>query len=428
MSMPDGPHSKVPSSLLFEAPIWRPEAADFRLEVRQALSADVAPLIAEAESRRKFPSAVITRLGERGLIRRRWAAPGPYGDLSALIVIANELGRLISGGIAMGLRVHMELGISVLRASPVKNRFVDALLNDALDGRRLLCNAFTEPVTGSDSRLLLTQATEQPDGTWAIEGRKKLVAQSVTADYALVLARTGHESQHQLTVFAVPRGEGGYTVRREIGKHGNHSVETCELDLTDVRVSSDQIVSAPDQGLELLMRVVQADHIMICAEYVGMLEACLELAQAYLKGRRSQLGSMWDYQAVRHRFADLLAEHRILDGAITAIAAGLQAGTGDMRHDAAVLKLAVGRRLERCFAEIMELFGGMGYCEEIPIERALRDVHVLRVGALPEGAIRDMVAEIELPNARFKEFLSFDDDGAPVARSQQVPVDQAPTT
>lgn len=392
---------------LFAGPIWSGEAQAYRDEIRDDLAQLVAPLVDQAERDRRFPRAAIERLGERGHFSRRWAHPGPHGDVGMATIFANELGKLLAGGIGAGLSIQVDGTLTILRTSFSDSPFVKQLQEDAIAGRKVLCIAVSEPSSGSDPGRFLTRAHEESDGSWTVEGRKKFISLSATADYALVLARTG-ESPQQFSSFAVPQGDDGYRIVRHLGKQGTHSVETCELDFPSVRVPAEQVVGRLHGGLAPFVRAMTSERLAICAQLTGGLEAGLELARAYLRGRPARPGTLWDFQALRHRFANLYAEHKVMSDSVVATASALQHGLAGQR-DVAALKLVVTSRVGYCLSEVMQLFGGVGYLDDLPLERAVRDAWMARFASGTEDIMREIVAAIALPEERLHNIVQFDE-------------------
>jgi alkylation response protein AidB-like acyl-CoA dehydrogenase len=151
-----------------------------------------------------------------------------------------------------------------------------------------------------------------------------------------------------------------------------------------------------------------SERLAVCAQLTGALEAGLEMARAYLRGRPARPGTLWDFQALRHRFADLYAEHKVLNDAVVATASALQHGHAGQR-DVAALKLMVSSRAGPCLSEVMQLFGGVGYLEDLPLERAVRDAGMARFGSGTEDIMREIVATIPLPEDRLYEIVEFDE-------------------
>jgi alkylation response protein AidB-like acyl-CoA dehydrogenase len=398
---------------LFGGGLLGPGADAYRLELRRDLEAEIAPLIDAAEADRAFPPEALRRLGKLGHLRRRWEHPGPHGDLATATIFSNELGKLLAGGLGAGISVHTDSAITILRAS--SSVFARELAEDAIAGLRLVCIGITEPASGSDPALFGTIACQQPNGNWHLRGRKKFISLSRTADEALVLARTG-PAAHEVGFFAVPNGPDGYTVRRELPKHGTHSVETCELTI-DARLAPERMLVIGRPALGTLNKALTAERLSVCAQLVGALEACLEITRAYLRSRPTKDGTLWDFQALRHRFADLLAEHKVLADSVLSTAHAVHVGRAGQQAVAA-LKLAVAPRVERAISETLQLLGGMGYLADLPVERALRDVRLARIAAGTDDVMREIVATITLPDQRFHRLVSFDDDGAAVPLDQ----------
>ena len=404
---------------LFGGPIWTEAASRYRKELRRDLESAVLPLVAQAEESRSFPREALEFLGARDHFRRRWRHPGPHGDLGYATIFSNELGRLLAGGLAAGISVHADSALTVLRAAPAGSDFVRQLSEDALAGRRILCIGISEPSSGSDPSRFRTRAARQPDGSWVIQGRKKFISLSKTADYALVLARTG-DAAHNVAFFAVPNGPGGYVIRRELGKHGTHSVETCEFDLDAVRLTPDHLLVADGAALAALTRALNAERLSVCSQLVGALETCLEITRGYLRARPARSGTLWNFQALRHRFADLLAEHKVLQDSVTVTALAAQEGSAGQQAVAA-LKLAVAPRVERAISETMQLLGGVGYLDELPVERALRDVRLARIAAGTDDVMREIVATRVLPDEQYRRLISIGEEGEPIVNRGDPP-------
>lgn len=400
---------------LFAGPIWSTDAHRYRMALRAELERDVVPLIERAERERRFPAEILRRMGSSGHMRRRWEHPGQHGDLGCATVFANEWGKLLAGGLAAGVSVHVDSSVSVLRSAPAGSVAATKLYDQALSGEQLFCVGITERGSGSDPGLFRTTATEEPDGSWTLHGHKKYISLAIAADQAIVLARTG-EAANALAFFAVPNGPEGYRVVRELGKHGTHSVETCELRLDGVRLAADRLVVRGSPALAAMTRALVSERIAVCAQLVGALEACLEIVRGYLQARPTRTGHLWDFQALRHRFAGLMAEQKVLFDSVIATALAVQEGRSGQQATAA-LKLAVAPRVELAISESMQMLGGLGYLDDVPVERALRDVRLARIAAGTDDVMREIVATAVLPADRFDRHVRMTDEGEGVRRS-----------
>ncbi|MGH9210106.1 MAG: acyl-CoA dehydrogenase family protein [Acidimicrobiales bacterium] len=377
--------------------IDRDQLDQYRLRVRRDLAEVVAPRVEEAEKARAFPTDVLVELAKRGHIRERWAADPTRGLLYGT-TFAYELGRLLCGGFGAAWIVQAELAPSVLQA---EDGDVD-LYEAAIDGRTIFCFAVSEPVGGSNLGGLRLQARRAGD-SWVLNGAKKWISLARGADYALVLART--RGGHHLTFFAVPQGVGGYRVVKDLDKLGTHSIETCELDLSDVRVPDSRRLGGVGLGLPLFGRAITAERLATVALLVGTLETTIELAATYLTTRNGPNGPLSDLQALRHRVADLVATQLALRSALSCTAAEVAAGRAGAREVAA-LKLVAAHQVEQSISEALQLFGGAGYTTDWPVERALRDCRMARIAGGTDEIMRELVASTPLPRGRFDAWLT----------------------
>jgi acyl-ACP dehydrogenase len=380
--------------LLAEGP-WSERCEALRLDLR----AEIVPLtrdsIARSERENRFPRAVITGLGAGGHLRRRWAVDGPWGDVGLGIVLAHELAYSASLSIALGVSLHNETATSLLRSAR-PNAGGEDLYESAVSGAKVFCIAATEPITGSDLTFLQTTAVEVDRG-WLIRGKKKFISLSITADMALVFARTGPGAE--ISVFAVPRAK--FAVERVLEKHGSRGLETCLLDFDDALVPRDHLIGRRGQGIPLFLHAMSCERLAGCAMLLGGYRAAIEIAGAYMKRRKTQTGVLWDYQALRHGYADLVADFEVLWRAMLFTGWDLQTGRGNQR-DLAALKLATAARVERGISDAMQMLGGAGYIDEFPLERMLRDVRLGRIGGGADQVMRNLVAATPITDEAYR--------------------------
>jgi alkylation response protein AidB-like acyl-CoA dehydrogenase len=392
--------SPDPSTALL-AGLWTDAVETYQHDLRAVLAKIAAPLIDQAEQDRRYPTSILHELGAAGHVRRRWQG-GPTGDVGRGMLLAYEFGRLLCGGIGTGTSLHVETAVAILHRCRAR---VPELYERALAAETICCVAVTEPQTGSDVAELTAQAVQQTDGSWLIDGTKRFISLAQGADVALVLARTGGPAH--LTFFAVPRGEGGYGVTHEYEKLGTRSLETCDVQLDSVRVGDEHRVCAVGAGFPLFSQALTLERLAGVAQLVGALETAVELTAGYLRARPSGTGTLWDHQALRHKQADLISTHGVLWHALLATTADLQAGRAGQR-DVAALKLMAATMVERALSDALQLLGGIGYTTEWPIERALRDCRIARIGAGTDEIMREIVAGTTVDRASYEAWVQRD--------------------
>jgi acyl-CoA dehydrogenase/citronellyl-CoA dehydrogenase len=308
--------------------------------------------------------------------------------LGRAVVFHRELGRQLSGGVGLGVSLHLEACCSILRWARPRPGGRDAVAA-ALAAKTIFCMAVTEERGGSDIGGVEARA-RRAGGRWALEGRKKYISLARTADEALVLARTGQAGYAGLTLFAVPRGRGGYRVIRTFEKLGTRSVETAELELRGAAVGDDRVVGALGGGFALVAAGLTLERLAACAQLLGALEACERSALGRLRSRGGPR-PLWGHQALRHQWADIAARRGVLWRSLIMTAWSLEKGlAGDA--EVAALKLVVAPEVERLVSQALQLHGGAGYTNEYPVERVLRDCRLARIGAGTDEIMREIVS------------------------------------
>ncbi len=374
---------------------WSKQCDELRLELRKDIVELTRGGIMKSERENRFPRAVITGLAARGHLERRWATDGPWGDVGYGVILAHELAYSASLSISLGTSLHGETATALLRhARPTPGG--EDLFKSAVSGAKVFCFAATEPGTGSDLGFLQTTA-EETDRGWVLRGRKKFISLAITADMALVFARTG--SNNEISVFAVPKDR--FVVERVLEKHGSRGLETCLLNFEEVVVPRDHLVGRRGQGISLFLHAMSCERLAACAMLLGAYRRAIEIAGSYLKRRATQTGALWDHQALRHGFADLMADFEVLWRAALLTAWELQRGRANGR-DLALLKLATGARVERGISDAMQMLGGAGYIDEFPLERMLRDARLGRIGAGADQVMRNIVAATPITDEAYR--------------------------
>lgn len=397
----------MPSSaqelLLGNAP-WSDACESFSAQVRRDLQAMALPLLDAAEATNRYPKALLTEFAKAGHFRRRWAASGVapgIGDVGIGLCTYYEAGRLLLGGLGIGLALQMESLLSCLAMAQPKLGTTD-IFEEAVSGALIGCLAITDPATGSDLAGLRLTAKRAGSG-YLLNGKKKYISLSSTADMALTLARTG-EGEADLSMFLVPQGPEGYRVERTLKKMGTLSIETNVLDFDDVQVGADNLVGQEGQGLYFANHALTLERLAGCALLLGAYETSIEIARAYVRHRTTRTGTIWDHQAIRHRFADLFADHQTLLHSLRYTAWEVQHKKGKERQVCG-LKLTVASRVERGISEALQLLGGAGYVDDWPLERALRDCRLARIVVGSDEVMREFIANEPMSEAAYEAWL-----------------------
>ena len=249
-------------------------------------------------------------------------------------------------------------------------------------GEKHDCQAMTEPGAGSDLRSM--KAFGRADGDdFILNGSKHFISHADVADFAIVWVATGEEQtlrgpKKRITAFLVDKGTPGFTVRegyRNVSHRGYHNMI---LEFDDCRLHKRQVLGEVHKGFEVAGKWLGATRLQVASTCLGRAERALDLAIAYAADR-SQFGQqIGKFQGVSFKLADMAMELKAAELLTREAAWKYDAGTvteGDM----AMAKLKASEVLAMVADEAIQIHGGMGLMDELPLERIWRDARVERI-------------------------------------------------
>jgi acyl-CoA dehydrogenase len=272
-------------------PPFTPEHELLRAEMRAFVETELRPRAPEWEAARSFPSEVFTMLAARGWLGLKYGADA---DWVADAVLAEELARCGSGGLAAGIGAHNGIATPPLATFGTTAQ-QERWLAPAIRGEKIAALAITEPDTGSDVAAIRTRA-EKVDGGWVVNGAKTFITGGVRADFYVTAVRTCPEPGHgSLSFLVIEAGDG---VRASpLEKLGWHASDTAEIAFEDVAVPDDALLGEEGRGFYLIVANSQWERLPMSLGAVGSMRATLERVIPILAERGVS-------QSVRHRVAE----------------------------------------------------------------------------------------------------------------------------
>ncbi len=261
------------------------------------------------------------------------------------------------------------------------DQIADYLL-PAVRGERVECLAMTEPGAGSDLRAMSTRAERDGDG-YVINGNKHFISQAEHADFAILFAATGVEEtargpRKKITSFLVDMDTPGFEVRRgptPVSHRGHHP---CELFFTDCRIGAGKVLGEVDKGFEVANTWLGATRIWVAANCVGRARRALDLSVEWAATRKQFGQTIGRFQGTSFKLADMATE--LAAAEFLTLHAAWKIDQGSMTdQDAAMAKLYATEMLGRVTDHAVQIFGGMGLMESLPLERLWRDARVERI-------------------------------------------------
>ncbi|WUI04170.1 acyl-CoA dehydrogenase family protein [Spirillospora sp. NBC_00431] len=263
-------------------------------------------------------------------------------------------------------------------------------LYPVIAGERRSCYAFTEPGTGSDFARITTTAVRSGDD-WVINGTKIFISEVDRADFCILFASTDPSAGGRgITCFLVDMGTPGFDASRPIPTMGD-DWEPYELAFTDCVVPDSARLGPVGGGWALASEQLTHGRLKIAAYQLGIAQRCIDMAVEWAKQRVTWGKPIATRQAVQWMLADSAVE---LDAArFLVYRAAWMADEGEpIRNEAFMAKLYATEMAQRVTDRCLQIFGGLGYSKELPIQSFYRQVRVWRIGHGSSEIHRWMIA------------------------------------
>ena len=345
----------------------------------------VEPGAAERDQTGEFPMQIVKELGEMGIMGAQ--TPEAYGgaelDTATFAMIIEEIAA-VDGSLCLTVASHNSLcqGHILIGGTEEQKR---KYLPDLASAKKLGAWGLTEPGSGSDSGGMLSNAKEQPDGSWILNGSKNFITQGSVAGTYVVLARTdpareGKSKNDGISAFVFNRDEvQGFSIGRKEDKLGLRSSDTAQLIFEDIHLPADALLGERGNAFKDVMRVLDGGRVGIAAMGLGLGRGAYEYAARYTLDRKQFGKPIAANQNIAFRLADMDTK---LEAARLLIrkAADLKDAGQNFTVPVARAKLyATTVGVEAC-DEAIQMLGGYGYIKEYPVERMWRDNRLTRIG------------------------------------------------
>jgi acyl-CoA dehydrogenase len=351
--------------------------------VARFVKQDLLPISQQVEDDDHIPEDVIQTMRELGLFGL--SIPAEYGGLEvgtlgeclvyeAMSTVNACFRSIIGTNNGIGSQ-----GIVIDGTDEQRERYLPKIAS----GEWIGVFALTEPEAGSDAANIQTTAELKGDH-WVLNGRKHFITNGPSADLATVFAVTDKEKRARggITAFLVEKDFEGYsvgTIERKMGMRGSH---TSELIFDDCKVPLENVVGGQanvGNGFKTAMKTLDKGRLTMGASTVGSAQALLDLSLDYAK-QRVQFGKpIAEFQSIQNMLADM-ATNIYAGRQMLYHAAWLRDTKGTaVVKEAAMVKLFCTNMANRVADMAVQIFGGMGYMKDFPVERFYRDLRLTRI-------------------------------------------------
>ena len=260
---------------------------------------------------------------------------------------------------------------------------IERYLLPAVRGERMDALAMTEPEAGSDIRGMKTSA-RRVGGDWVVNGTKHFISGADHADFVIVFVATGEEAtaagpkKKKLTAFLVDRGTKGFTIRNGYRSVSHHGYKNMILDFDNCRLPDAQVLGEVDGGFAVMNEWLYATRITVATMAVGRARRVFDIMLTYAAARKQFGQPIGRFQGVGFQLADSITEIDAADHLTLAAAWRLDQGLPANREIASA-KLYATEMLARVTDRAIQVHGGMGLMDDLPLERFWRDARVERI-------------------------------------------------
>jgi len=259
---------------------------------------------------------------------------------------------------------------------------IDEYLKPALAGEKMDALAMTEPGAGSDIRSMSCTA-KRDRGDWVVNGSKHFISGADHADFIIVFIATGEEStprgiKKKITSFLVDRGTPGFVIRDGYKSVSHRGYKNMILEFTDCRLPNSQVLGKVDGGFDVMNEWLYATRITVATMSVGRARRVFDYALDYAATREQFGQKIGKFQGISFQLADMITEIDAADLLTLAAAKKLDTG-GFANREIASAKLFASEVLGKVTDQAIQIHGGMGLMDDLPIERFWRDARVERI-------------------------------------------------
>jgi len=249
-------------------------------------------------------------------------------------------------------------------------------------GEKIDCMAMTEPGAGSDLRGMKATAVRNGDD-WIINGTKHFISHADVADFVIVYAASGEEDTPRgrkklITSFIIDMGTSGFTVRDGYRNVSHRGYTNSILEFDNCRVPDTQRLGDIHKGFEVANDWLGATRLQVAATCLGRAERAFEHALQWSVDRKQFGQQISKFQGVSFKLADMALELKAAN--LLTLEAAWKYDQGSVTDaDMAMAKLKASEMLAFVADEAIQIHGGMGVMDELPLERIWRDARIERI-------------------------------------------------
>ena len=344
---------------------------------RRFVKEQIIPVAAECDQTGKFPNDVYKQAWEMGLSGS--SIPEAYGGpgLSEVdnVLLTEELAYGCSG-------IQTSITANMLAATPIliagneaqKKKYLGMLTADPV----FAAYAITEPAAGSDAGGIQCKASQHGDD-WVLNGEKCFITNGSWASWYIVFATIDASQKHKgIAAFIVDRESEGVSIGKKEDKLGQRASDTATINFADVKVPKENLLAEPGQGFRVAMQTFDRTRPDIGASACGIMRRALDECVAFAQERKTFGVPIAQHQMVAAMVAEMAIRYEATR--LLVQKAAWMIDRGEKNSVIASYSKAFGADSAMTVAtDAVQIFGGVGYMKDYPVEKLMRDAKILQI-------------------------------------------------